>query len=430
MLTSFVIIKTGLTTKTGRGLSLLFLSTLMAGMGWSMVLPIIPAFQDEFNVSAGWAVQVVTGFGLGRFFATPIAGYLVDRIGSRLALIGGPVLAGAGALACAFTPWFPVVIAAAFVVGAGESLWAFGREIAGIDLVRSDQRGRVLSGFHGIHGAGLAFGPLIGGLLADWIGLRAVFVAFAMESGAAVIIGMFVANSRRHAPVVAVAAVTEAVQARTGRPPMTWWISLKGLVLQIKPELRVTYATLVFATFAGFLFRQGYQSLLPVFADQELGLSAFRIGILFSLAGFLVLALTLPAGFIIDKVGRKWATVPSTALPGFAFLLIPFANTFWILAVLVAIMGVANGLSLGSLATSTYDVVPAAARGRLQALRRTIADVGAIGGPALGGFLFEVYGPSVPFVAFAPVLLLAGLALAFFGKETLVKPPKEIRAKT
>ena len=78
-----------LTSKTTRGLSILFLSTLMAGLGWSMILPIIPQFQSEFNVSAGWAVQVVTGFGLGRFFATPVAGYVVDRFGSRLALIGG-----------------------------------------------------------------------------------------------------------------------------------------------------------------------------------------------------------------------------------------------------------------------------------------------------------------------------------------------------
>jgi MFS family permease len=418
-------------SKTTRGLTVLFLSTLMAGLGWSMILPIIPQFQSEFNVSAGWAVQVVTGFGLGRFFATPVAGYIVDRFGSRLALIGGPALATIGALGSAATPWFAVVIGAAFLVGAGESLWAFGREIAGIDLVRPDQRGRVLSGFHGVHAAGLAIGPLTGGLIADALGLRVVFIAFAVESTAAIMIGMLVANSRRHPPVPAPAdAVAAVAPERRGVPPLSWWRSLKGLFLQIKPEFRVTYATLVFATFAGFLFRQGYQSLLPVFADEELGLSAFQIGILFSFAGILVLALTLPAGFIIDKVGRKWATVPSTALPGFAFLLVPFADTFWILAALVAIMGVANGLSLGSLATSTYDVVPAAARGRLQAMRRTIADVGAIGAPLLGGVLIDVYGPSVPFVVFAPVLLVAGAALAFFGKETLVKEPKETPAKT
>jgi len=411
------------TSKTTRGLTILYASTAMAGLGWSMVLPIIPQFQGEFNVSTGWAVQVVTGFGLGRFFATPIAGFVVDRFGSRVALIGGPVLAGVGAVVSAMTPWFALVVAAAFLVGAGESLWAFGREIAGIDLVRPDQRGRLLSGFHGVHTAGLAIGPLVGGIIADTVGLRVVFVAFAVESFAAVSLGMLVANSRRPTSPTQPAAPTSGT---TNRSPLQWWQSLKGLFFQIDPKFRTTYVALVFATFASFLFRQGgFQSMLPIFADEVLGLSATRIGVLFSIAGVIVLAFILPVGFILDKVGRKWATVPSTALPGVAFLLVPFADSFATLLPLVVVMGVANGLSLGSLAASTYDVVPAAVRGRLQALRRTIADVGAIGGPAVGGLLAQFYGPAVPFIVFAPILLLAGLALAFGAKETLVKKPKE-----
>ena len=422
---AFPMIPSIFTGKAARGLTVLYLSTLMAGLGWSMVFPIIPRLAGEFDVSVGVAVQIVTFFGLGRIVGPPAAGMVVDRIGSRLALIAGPVLVGLGALGSIYTPWFLVVLAAAFLVGVGESLWAFGREIAGIDLVNQDQRGRVLSGFHGIHGAGLAVGPLLGGVLADSMGLRVVFVAIAIESVAAVALGTFVANSRRQGRVQTTTRV-HGVQpgGKKHQSPMVWAQSLKELVWQISPGLRVTYLTLVFATFAGFLFRNGYQSLLPVFADEELGLSSTEIGFLFSFAGIIVLLLTLPAGFIIDKVGRKWATVPSTALPGIAFLLIPFADSFTFMIPLVIMMGVANGLSLGSLATSTYDVVPDAVRGRLQALRRTIADVGAIGAPALGGLLTNLYGPAVPFVVYAPILLLAGLALVLGAKETLVKKPR------
>jgi MFS family permease len=402
----------------------------MAGVGWSMVLPVIPRLADEFNVSVGVAMQIVTFFVIGRMVGTPIAGMIVDRIGSRLALIGGPALVCLGGLASVFTPWFLVILGTAFIVGIGESLWAFGREIAGIDLATLDKRGRILSGFHGIHGAGLAFGPLLGGILADSMGLQVVFIAIAVESAAAVALGMLVANSRRQARA-AVQASGELPLTKTNRSTFSltqsirvivdWPRSIKGLVMEINPGMRTTYATLVFATFAGFLFRNGYQSLLPVFADEELGLSSTEIGALFSFAGIIVLLLTLPAGLIIDKIGRKWATVPSTALPGIAFLLVPFAHSFVFMVPLVIMMGVANGLSLGSLATSTYDVIPASARGRLQALRRTIADVGGIGAPALGGLLTNLYGPTVPFVVYAPILLLAGLALAIGAKETLIK---------
>jgi len=405
--------------RTAPGLTLLFASTLFAGVGWSMVLPIIPQFADEFGISNGLAVQVVTGFGIGRFIATPLSGYLVDRFGSRLALVGGPALAASAALMSAFTPWFGLIIFASIFVGAGESLWAFGREIAGIDITSPSQRGRVLSGFHGLHAAGLALGPLIGGILADTIGLRAVFIAFAIESSAAVLIGLTIANSRPQARVKVDPQAKGIADRR--RDPREWVRMLRSLILRIRPDLRITYALLVYATFAGFLFRQGFQALLPVFADEELGLSSSQIGLLFSFAGVIVIALAYPAGLIIDKVGRKWATVPSTTLPGVAFLLIPFADSFIVLIPLIAAMAVANGLSLGSLATSTYDVVPYEVRGRLQAIRRTIADTGAIGAPALGGLLAYAYGPTVPFVVFAPFILLAGILLMFFGKETIPK---------
>jgi MFS family permease len=195
--------------------------------------------------------------------------------------------------------------------------------------------------------------------------------------------------------------------------------NLRDLFNQIHPDLRATYAVLVFATFTSFVHRITTQSILPLYATSELGLTPQEVGLLFTISGFAVFAMILPAGFVIDKVGRKWATVPSTGIPALAFLCIPFADTFLELAVLVSFLGIANGLSLGSLATSTYDVVPPAARGRLQAARRTIAELGGVGAPLLGGFLADTLNPGVPFLAYAPLLLLSAVLLALVGRETL-----------
>jgi MFS family permease len=109
----------------------------------------------------------------------------------------------------------------------------------------------------------------------------------------------------------------------------------------------------------------------------------------------------------------------STGLRALVFLLIPLTNNFIQLALLTGIVGLAQGLSLGSLATSTYDVVPAHARGRLQALRRTIAELGSGVAPLIGGYLANVYHPGVPFLVYAPLLLLSAALLALVGKETL-----------
>jgi MFS family permease len=161
--------------------------------------------------------------------------------------------------------------------------------------------------------------------------------------------------------------------------------------------------------------------MLPLLATAKLGLSPKEVGMLFTISGAAVFTMILPAGFVIDKIGRKWATVPSTGIPALAFLLIPFAGSFSQLAVLIAFLGLANGMSLGSLATSTFDVVPASARGRLQAARRAIAESGSVSAPLIGGILADRFNPGVPFLAYAPLLILAAVLLAAVGRETLQK---------
>jgi MFS family permease len=195
--------------------------------------------------------------------------------------------------------------------------------------------------------------------------------------------------------------------------------ALRNLFHQIPPVLRATYCVLVFATLTSFVHRVTTQSILPLYVSSQLGLTPKEIGLLFSISGLCVFIMILPAGFVIDKIGRKWATVPSTGIPAIAFLLIPFTGTFLQLAILLCFLGVANGLSLGSLATSTYDVAPPKARGRLQAARRTIAEIGGVGAPLLGGFLADTFNPGVPFLAYAPLLVLSALLLAVVGRETL-----------
>jgi MFS family permease len=176
---------------------------------------------------------------------------------------------------------------------------------------------------------------------------------------------------------------------------------------------------LVLATMISQSQRIIVQSMLPLYAAAYLHLSPSQIGMLFTISGVIVFAMIIPAGFVMDRVGRKWCTVPSTGLPALIFLLIPMTDSFAQLGILLGIAGFAQGLSLGSLATSTYDVVPAHARGRLQAMRRTIAELGSGMAPLIGGYLANAYHPGVPFLVYAPLLVVSAALLAVFAKETL-----------
>ena len=398
---------------TARGLITLYASALLAGM-WSMIVPAVPVMATAFAVSPGTAAQTITALALGRFAGMPLSGAVLDRLGTRAALTAGPALACGAALLAGITPWFSLILALLFLIGVGESIWVIAREVAGIDLTRQDQRGRVLSGFHGINNLGLALGPLFGGLLTEAVGFRAVFFGYAACAVTSVFLGLAVdaAPTPPPAPSAGVPGWGFAALGQRLR-------GLKDLFQQISPDLRTTYIVLVLATFTSFMHRVTTQSMLPLLATAQMGLSPKEIGMLFTISGFSVFAMILPAGFVIDKVGRKWATVPSTGIPAVAFLLIPFANNFFQLAVLISFLGIANGLSLGSLATSTYDVVPPSARGRLQAARRTLAEIGGVAAPLLGGYLADRFNPGVPFLAYAPLLILSAILLGLLARETL-----------
>ena len=399
---------------TARGLITLYASALLAGM-WSMMVPAVPVMATAFAVSPGTAAQTITALALGRFAGMPLSGAVLDRLGTRAALTAGPALACIAALLAGITPWFSLILALLFLIGVGESIWVIAREVAGIDLTRQDQRGRVLSGFHGINNLGLALGPLFGGLLTEAVGFRAVFFGYAACAVTSVFLGVAVGAAHTPPPAAPNAGVADWGFAALGRRLR----GLKDLFEQISPDLRTTYIVLVLATFTSFMHRVTTQSMLPLLATAKMGLSPKEIGMLFTISGFSVFAMILPAGFVIDKVGRKWATVPSTGIPAVAFLLIPFANNFFQLAVLISFLGIANGLSLGSLATSTYDVVPPSARGRLQAARRTLAEIGGVAAPLLGGYLADRFNPGVPFLAYAPLLVLSAILLGLLARETL-----------
>jgi MFS family permease len=96
------------------------------------------------------------------------------------------------------------------------------------------------------------------------------------------------------------------------------------------------------------------------------------------------------------------------------------------LAIISVVLGMLGGLSLGALATSTYDVIPANARGRLQAVRRTIAEVGGVLGPGLGGIIANAHGAGWVFIVYAPVILLSALLMGVVARETLVKHPAKV----
>jgi MFS family permease len=328
-------------------------------------------------------------------------GQILDRYGRRPVLVGAPLLVAVGSVVTALAPVFALVLVAQFFSGMGMSAWLVAREVALVDVVRPEQRGRMIAGFHGMGSVGVALGPVFGGLITDFFGFRAVFWAFALTSLFTMVVSLGIRET-----------------ARTQRTARGSFFNV-GRLREVEPQFRSTYVVIVFNTFVAMMRGALIISLIPLYLGLQLGYSPTQVGTWFGVYGLINVLMIAPTGMLLDAWGRKAVVIPSVYLATIVFLAFPLTSGTPQLLVLAALTGVAGGLSLGTMATWTYDVIPEHARARMQALRRVFADVGAILGPALGGMIADAASPGAAFWAFVPLQLVAALAITFLAKESL-----------
>jgi MFS family permease len=380
----------------------LYIPSIFISFGQGMAVPVIPILALTFDVSPGLAAQVVTAHILGRTLSFIPSGILVDRVGRKPAMVIGPVMIAIGSLVTALTPYFIVLLAAQAVTGAGAGLWQMGRELTAVDLVKPDQRGRVMASFFGIGSVGMSLGPVIGGVLTDAIGFRAVFLAYMVMALAVLLVSLTIKETRQ--------------PSGPEKRPRFGLESIRA----IEPYYRITFLVLIVATNAAILRSTSFNSMLPLYVGSELGFSTTTVGSLFGIMGVSTLVCLMPAGFVSDKIGRKAATGPSAALAAAVFVGLSFARSYPTLAGLAVFLGIANAFSMGSMTAFTYDIAPDSVKGQIQAIRRTSGEVGGIAGPLVGGVIANFSGAGRVFLFFAPVHALAAVLLLFVARESLV----------
>lgn len=388
---------------TARIVLSIYVPSVLMGFGQGMILPTLPELATAFAVPATLAAQVVTAQFIGRTLFLFPAGFIVDRLGRKHALVIGPLMVVGGALMAIVTPWFGALLLAQAIVGAGDGLWSFGREVAAMEQVRPEQRGRMLTSFFGISSAGIAFGPVVGGILTDRLGFRAVYLLYAAFALAVLVIALGVSEAR-------------ATGRTRARPPRGF-----GSLREVDPYYRTTFVVLLFSTFAAMLRSTTVNSMLPIYVVAHLGLSTTDLGYVFGVVGLVSLLTIAPAGWASDTLGRKWATVPAAALGGASFLLYFLAHDMLGLSVASVALGISTGLATGSMTTFTYDIIPEEGRGRFQALRRSIGELGSFTGPVLGGVVAAAYHPGFAFLVFVPLHLASALLLALVARESLAR---------
>ena len=374
-------------------------------LGFGAVVPVLALYARSFGVTQLAIGLAVAIYGLARFLVAVPGGTLADRLGRRATLALGGLVTAAGNLLCAVAPTYGAFVAARFVAGAGAALVLTAGQIILADITTPALRGRTMAIYQGVFLFAVGIGPFPGGLLAEAYGLAAPFVAYGVAGVvASVVTWRQIPETKRHRR-------DEDDEGERTLPPFGAQIRLltghAGFVL----VGLISFINAVART--GGLF-----SVIPVLAQDRLGLTPDRIGFGLALASVVGLAVAYPAGVLVDRLGRKAVIVPATLVSGVSLVVFLLAPSYgWFLAGCVA-WSVAGGVGGAAPAAYAADVAPPGMNAAAMSAYRMIGDLGYVVGPLGLGLLTDAFGARTALATSAALLVAAALAFARHAPET------------
>ncbi|WP_158239815.1 MFS transporter [Phycicoccus duodecadis] len=146
----------------------------LAGMGSSSASIVLRDLASDLGVGVGVAAWAISLYVLMLAVTTAVYGRVADLVGVRTPLLVGLVLMGSGSLVSALAPTFGVELVARMAQGAG----AAAVPTLGVTILNQRysgaERGYALGRLAATATAIVCAGPLVGGLVDQWLGWRAV----------------------------------------------------------------------------------------------------------------------------------------------------------------------------------------------------------------------------------------------------------------
>lgn len=426
------------------GLAAICLGFLMITTDTTIVNVAVGPIVADLGGSLSAAQWIVSGYTIA--FATFLlsAGALADRIGSRVAFVGGLMLFGLASAACAAAPSIGTLIAARALQGLGAAaLMPCSLALITHMFPAGAERRGALAAWGGISSIGLAAGPVLGGALVDSVGWRLIFlVNLPIAAVALAGVLVYVTETPRHRHpfdlpgqaliIVALGGLSGgfilAGSLGWGAPETVgllalgilavlgfWQVERRVALPMIPPELfrRRQFRTVV--TVGGIYNFCFYGNLfcLSLFFHEELGLSPFDTGLA-------LLPLTLVIGVIAFNSGRligwlgEWRAMILSLSAGVvgAAILAVFGGDSVAVTILASLPFAAVSLCMQAMTALAMEGTPVERIGLAAGVQNAARQAGgALGVALLGTLLAAGTGLSLHL----PIGLIAVLELVALG---------------
>ena len=370
--------------------ALVTLATFADIVAYSICVPVLPDFARRLGASPAVIGLMFASFGVTLLAVSMPMGAVSDRTGRRLPLVAGMLALAGSTIMFARADSLTSLFAARMIQGAADGVtWAVGFALVA-DCYGPEDRGRVMGYVMSGTSFGIILGPSIGGWLyqAGGVALPFEFVALL-----ALVCAAGFAVLRPPGPGV----------RRSGR-------SIRSVV-RVRPVAYCTAAVVLTSATIAML-----EPVLPLFFDKDLGLTPAQIGLLFGLAAVPSTLMPLICGPMIHRWGARRLTLTGLVLTAAWLPMMATASGFATALALIVVQWIAIALiitpSLAYMAEVTAFAGGDAAFGIGYGIYNTAWGFGLLGGPSLGGWLFDRVGFAALTAGWAVVTIVATIALS------------------
>ena len=380
----------------------LFLPSFLIFIGQGIFSLTIPFFAQSFGVSFVLITVAIMLTPLGNLVGNLPAGILLSRVMPWKVMILGSTILGLSSIATGLFVSFEALVVLRFISGLGLALAFLSRYTFVAESIPAIHRGRVSAMFGGIMRFGAFLGPLIGGFLAGQIGLPATFhlagVLSLIGGALMLLIDEPMLRSVRTA-------------RRRAAPGLN---SFK--LFSTRAVLAASGAQIL-----GSLIRSGRLAIVPLFAAVVLELDIATTGLIIGVSTALDMIMFPLSGYLMDRFGRRYNSIPSFALMAVGMLLLASAHNAEMLWAAALVLGIGNGVGAGLMMTLGADLAPVESKSEFLGIWRFIGNTGNAGGPIVIGAVADVVGLHLAAAAIAGFGIAAVLVLATLVPETLVR---------
>ncbi|HUK39005.1 MAG TPA: DHA2 family efflux MFS transporter permease subunit [Methanomicrobiales archaeon] len=436
-------------------LGVVALASFMGALDATIVNISIPAISASLGARLGLVSWVLVGYLLVLSATLLLFGRLGDLRGFRPVFLGGFLAFTAGSLLCGLSTGIVPLIGFRILQGAGAAaLQAMGPALVALHLPK-EERGKALGILATAVSLGIAGGPILGGIITQYLSWHWIFFINVPVGIVAIAIGTAVvppgaagSSSGRFdlagsglfflALLTLLWPLSDGIYLGWTSPPIlaSLLFSLVFWAAFLRQELRSSAPLLdlrlfsdrsfSFANGASFLIMAalaGSEFLLPFFFERVQGLPTSTAGLLLAIPAIALMVAGPLSGALADRCGTRRFAVGSSLLGAVSFLLLsgfsPESPFPYVLLTLLS-MGLAMGFFFPPNMSQILGRCRPEEKGMGSGVMNTAKNVGDTLGTALFGTIaLSVIAaraarlPGIPAASLPPDLLTGGFRIAF-----------------